>query len=182
MLVPAVPVIGLFVYWAAHEGGYLPTTWEPSALVVLGLLVAAMLGIGLDRIRLSRPAAVALGALAAYTAWSYLSIAWAASPGDALDGSNRTLLFLLTFTLFALLPWREWTALAALSAFALGIGAIAVVTLARLGDAGAVPSLFSDGRLVSPLGYVNATAAIFLVETVLAIALAARRELPALLR
>lgn len=182
MLVPAVPVIGLFVYWAAHEGGYLPTTWEPSALVVLGLLVAAVLGIGLDRIHLSRPAAIALGALAAYTAWSYLSIAWAASPGDALDGSNRTLLFLLTFTLFALLPWREWTALAALSAFALGIGAIALVTLLRLGDAGAVPSLFIGGRLESPLGYVNATAAIFLVETVLAIALAARRELPALLR
>jgi O-Antigen ligase len=182
VLVPALPVIGLFVYWAAHEGGYLPTTWEPSALIVLGLLVAATIGIGLDRVRLSRPAAIALGALAAYTAWSYLSIAWAASPGDALDGSNRTLLFLLTFALFALLPWREWTALATLSAFALGIGAIAVVTLVRLGDAGAVPSLFSGGRLVSPLGYVNATAAIFLAETVLAIALAARRELPVLLR
>ena len=182
VLVPTLPVIGLFVYWTAHEGGYLPTTWEPSALVVLGLLVAALAGLGLDRLRLSRAGAIALGALAAYTAWSYLSITWAASPGDALDGSNRTLLYLLTFALFVLLPWREWTALAALTAFALALGVVAVVMLFRLGSADAVPSLFNGGRLQSPLGYVNATAAAFMVETVVAIALAARRELPAVVR
>ena len=179
---PTLPVVGLFVYWTAHEGGYLPTTWGPSALVVLGLLVAAVVGIGFDRLRLSRPGAVALGALAAYTAWSYLSIAWAASPGDALDGSNRTLLYLLTFALFALLPWREWTAATVMSAFALALGAVAVVQLVRLGAADTAPSLFKGGRLESPLGYVNATAAAFMAETVLAVALAARRELPAVVR
>jgi hypothetical protein len=182
VLVPTLPVVGLFVYWTAHEGGYLQTTWGPSALVVLGLLAAAVVGIGFDRLRLSRAGAVALGALAAYTAWSYLSIAWAASPGDALDGSNRTLLYLLTFALFALLPWREWTAATVMSAFALALGAVAVVQLVRLGAADTAPSLFKGGRMESPLGYVNATAAAFMAETVLAVALAARRELPVVVR
>ncbi|MGB2711557.1 MAG: hypothetical protein WBC33_08565, partial [Conexibacter sp.] len=159
VLVPALVVVGLFVYWGAHGGGYAATTWEPSALVVLGLLVATVLGIGARNLRLTRPAAIALAALAGYVAWSYLSIAWSASPGDALDGSNRALLFVLLFALFALLPWRAWTALAALSAFALGVGVLALVTLARL-RSGDVPTMFTDGRLVAPLGYVNGSAAL----------------------
>jgi hypothetical protein len=182
VLVPALPVVALLVYFAAHGGGYQPTTWEPGALVVLGLLVATLAGLGFARLRLARPAAIALAALAAYVAWSYLSIAWAPSPGDALEGSNRALLFLLLFALFALLPWRTWTALVALSAFALGIATIAVVTLARVGSAGDVATLFHDGRLTSPAGYENGSAALFLVGGIVAVALAARRELPVALR
>ncbi len=179
---PALPVVALLVFWAAHEGGYLPTTWAPSALLVLGLLLAAVVGIGRDRLRLSRPAAIALAALAAYTAWSYLSILWADAPGDALWGSDRTLLFLLLFALFALLPWRTWTAHVALSAFALGIGAVAVVTLLRLDDAGDVVGIFTDGRLTAPVGYVNGAAALFTLGALTAIGLGSRRELPWWLR
>lgn len=182
VLVPALLAVGLFVYWGAHGGGYEPTTWEPSALLVLGLLVASAAGLGLDRLRASRPQAIALGLLAAYVAFSYLSIAWAPSPGDALDGSNRALLFLMLFALFALLPWRGWTALVTLSAFALGIGTIAVVTLARLGSAGQIPALFNGARLDAPVGYVNGSAALLLMAATVSIALAARRELPVLLR
>ncbi len=182
VLVPALLAVGLFVYWGAHGGGYEPTTWEPSALLVLGLLVATAAGLGLDRLRASRPLALALGLLAAYVGFSYLSIAWAPSPGDALDGSNRALLFLLLFALFALLPWRAWTALVTLSAFALGIGAIAVVTLARLGHADQIPVLFNGTRLDAPVGYVNGSAALLLIAALVSIALAARRELPVLLR
>ncbi|HMJ02078.1 MAG TPA: hypothetical protein VK506_04000, partial [Conexibacter sp.] len=182
VLVPALAVVGLLVYWAADGGGYDTTAWAPSALLVLGLLVATVVGLGLDRLRLARPLALALGLLAAYVAFSYLSILWAPAPGEALEGSNRSLLFLLLFALFALLPWRTWTALTTLSTFALGIGAIAVVTFVRLGDAAEVPGMFTDGRLNAPLGYVNGSAALLLVGTMLAIALAARRELPILLR
>ncbi|MGN6188755.1 MAG: O-antigen ligase family protein [Conexibacter sp.] len=182
VLVPALLAVGLFVYWGAHGGGYEPTTWEPSALLVLGLLVATVAGLGSARLRLSRPLLIALLLLSAYVAFSYLSIAWAASPGDALDGSNRALLFLLLFALFALLPWRSWTALVTLAAFALGIGTIAVVTLARLGHASQVPVLFNGTRLDAPVGYVNGSAALLLAQAVLASALAARRQLPAALR
>lgn len=182
VLIPGLLAVALMVYWAAHGGGYASTTWLPSALAVLGLLAATVAGLGFDRLRLARPAAIALALLAAYTAFSYLSILWAAAPGVALEGSNRTLLYLLLFALFALLPWRPWTALTALSAFALGIGTIAVVAFARLGSAGEVAGMFTDGRLTAPLGYVNGSAALLLAAAVLAIALAARRELPTLLR
>jgi O-antigen ligase/polysaccharide polymerase Wzy-like membrane protein len=182
VLVPALPAIALFVYWGAHQGGYLPTTWGPSALVILGLLVATIAGIGLSGVQLTRPAAIALAAFAAYVAWSYLSIAWAASPGDALEGSNRALLFLLLFALFAILPWRPWTACTALSAFALGSGTVALVTLLRVGGGGDVTGFFSDSRLVSPVGYVNGTAALFTTAAIVATALASRRELPVALR
>lgn len=182
VLVPALLAVGLFVYWAAHGGGYEPTTWEPSALLVLGLLVASVIGLGFDRLRLSRPLAVALALLAGYVGFSYLSIAWAPSPGDALDGSNRALLYLLLFALFAVLPWRAWTALVTLVVFTLGIGTIAVVTLARLGHADQIPALFNGTRLDAPVGYVNGSAALLFVATLLGIALAARRELPVFLR
>jgi tetratricopeptide (TPR) repeat protein len=182
VLVPALAAVALFVYWGAHGGGYEPTTWEPSALLVLGLLVATVAGLGPSALRLARPLLVALALLAAYVAFSYLSIAWAPTPGDALDGSNRALLYLLLFALFALLPWRSWTALVTLSAFALGIGTLAVVTLARLGHADQIPALFNGTRLDAPVGYVNGSAALLLAQAVLAIALAARRELPLPLR
>ena len=183
VLVPALLAVGLFVYWGEHGGGYEPTTWEPSALLVLGLLVATVAGLGLERVRgMARPLKLALGLLAAYVAFSYLSIAWAQAQGDALDGSNRALLYLLLFALFALLPWRDWTALVTLSAFALGIGTVAVVTLARLGSASQIPLLFNGARLEAPVGYINGSAALLLAAAVLAIALAARRELPVLLR
>lgn len=182
VLVPALLAVALFVYWGAHGGGYEPTTWEPSALLVLGLLVASAAGLGLGRLRASRPLLIALALLAAYVGFSYASIAWAPSPGDALDGSNRALLFLMLFALFALLPWRNWTALVTLSAFALGIGAIAVVTLARLGSAEQIPALFNGTRLDAPVGYVNGSAALLLIAALVSIGLAARRELPVLLR
>jgi tetratricopeptide (TPR) repeat protein len=182
VLVPALITVGLFVYWGAHGGGYEPTTWEPSALLVLGLLVTTVAGLRPSRLRLARPLALALALLAAYVAFSFVSIAWAPSPGDALDGSNRALLYLLLFALFVLLPWRPWTALVSLSAFALGIGTIAVVTLARLGHADQVPALFNGTRLDAPVGYVNGSAALLLAQALVAIALAAHRELPVLLR
>src|SRR5215212_9078951 len=65
VLVPALAAIALLVYWAAHGGGYATTTWEPSALVVLGLLAATVAGVGVGRLRVSRPSAIALAALAA---------------------------------------------------------------------------------------------------------------------
>jgi len=177
VLVPGLAVVALWVWWAVVEGGYTLATRGPSTLIAVGLLVAVVAGLGPSRLRLSPTAAAALGLLGAFAAWSYLSISWAPDREAALDGSNRTLLYLVLFALFALLPWRAWTALAVAGALATVTGALAVVTLVRLGGDGAA-SLFLDGRLDFPLGYVNATAAFFTVGALLSIALAARRELP----
>src|SRR5271166_2710370 len=76
--VPALAALVLFVVWATDQAGYPVTHWAPGALVVLALLAIAL---GLVRLHVREvPVAVriALAALAAYTALSYLSILWAA--------------------------------------------------------------------------------------------------------
>ncbi len=83
---------------------------------------------------------VALGCLAAFTALSYLSILWAGAPGDAWEGANRTLLYLLVFALFA--GWRQQplTAAILLGAWTLAISGLAPVRPAshRRGRLGSV--------------------------------------------
>ena len=181
-LVVGLPVIALMLVWAVHDGGYDADTWYWGALVMLALLAAAMIGRGLRSVAISRPARVALIAFAVYVAWSYLSIAWAESPGDALEGSNRALLYLLVFATMLILPWTSRGVLIALLTFTLGIGVLAIVLLFRLASGHDVASLVIDGRLAAPTGYFNSTAALFTIETLLAIAFASRRELPGPLR
>ncbi|HSC01770.1 MAG TPA: O-antigen ligase family protein [Solirubrobacteraceae bacterium] len=181
-MVPGLAVVVLMLVWAVHDGGYDADTWYWGALVVLGLLAAVVIARGLQAIQLSRAAKVALVAFALYVAWSYLSIAWAASPGAALTGSNRALLYFLVFATMLVVPWTAPGALIALLTFVLGIGAVAIVMLVRLGSADHVAALIISGRLAAPTGYFNSTAALFTIEALVAIALAARRELPGLLR
>ncbi len=182
LLTPGLLAVALMVLWAEHDGGYDADTWYWGALLLLALLAATILGLGTRRARLSRPAGIALAAASAYTAWSYLSIAWAATPGSALEGSNRTLLYLLLFALFLILPWTTEAALGALLLFVVGVGAIGVVILARLAVGHDVQQLVIEGRLVAPTGYFNSSVALFMIAALLGVALAVRRELPALAR
>ena len=62
--------------------------------------------------------------------------------------------------------------------FVIGVGAIGFVLLVQLASADHVGSLIVEGRLESPTGYFNSTAALFMIAALMAIALAARRELP----
>jgi O-antigen ligase/polysaccharide polymerase Wzy-like membrane protein/tetratricopeptide repeat protein len=181
-LLPGLLVVALMLVWAVHDGGYDADTWYWGALVVLGLLASVVVARGWHAIRLSTSAKVALAAFALYVAWSYLSIAWAASPGDALTGSNRALLYFLVFATMLVLPWTGRGALVALLTFVLGIGVVAIVLLVRLASADHVAALVISGRLAAPTGYFNSTAALFTIEALMAVALAARRELPGLLR
>jgi len=177
-LVPGAVIVALMLVWAVHNGGYDEDTWYWGALTVLALLTAILVARGLGAIRISRSGMIALSAFALYVAWSYLSITWAGSPGDALTGSNRALLYLLLFATMLVLPWTVRGALTALLAFALGVGVVAIVLLFRLAAADRVAGLFIGGRLAAPTGYINSTAALFTIAALVAIALAARRELP----
>jgi O-antigen ligase/polysaccharide polymerase Wzy-like membrane protein len=177
-LAPGLAVVALMLVWAVHDGGYDEDTWYWGALMVLGLLTAVVIARGIAQTRVSRAGLVALGAFALYVAWSYLSITWADSPGDALTGSNRALLYLLLFATMLVLPWTVRGALTALLAFALGVGVVAIVLLFRLASADHVADLVISGRLAAPTGYFNSTAALFTIQALVAIALAARRELP----
>jgi hypothetical protein len=177
---PGMAAVALLLVWAYHDGGYDAGTWYWGALVVLALVAIAL--ISPRRPSLSAPVKLALLAFSLYVGWSYLSIAWARSAGDALQGSNRALLFLLIFALFSLLDWRSEAALWTLVVYVIGLGVIEGAVLIRLATAPDAFAMFSGARLVTPTGYYNATAALFTISALLAIALSVRRELPLLLR
>jgi hypothetical protein len=180
--VPGAIVVALMLIWAVHNGGYDADTWYWGGLVLLALLAVLVLIRRAALARLHGATRTALIAFALYVAWSYLSIAWAQSPGDALDGSNKALVYLLVFSVGLSIPWTPRTALLALVTFALGIGLVALVLLLRLASGSRVGLLVIDGRLAAPTGYFNATAALFTLNALTALALAARRELPGLIR
>ena len=181
-LIPAITAVALMLVWAGHNGGYDADTWYWGALVLLAVLAVMLIALSSGRATLSRPSLVALTAFACYVGWSYLSMAWAQAPGWALEGSNRTLLYLVVFVLFLILPWTPEAALGTLLVFVFGVGAIAMVMLLRFATNDHVQQLFIDGRLAAPTGYFNASVALFMTTALLAIVLATRRELPSLVR
>jgi O-Antigen ligase/Tetratricopeptide repeat len=162
--------IAILLWWAADEGGYAATTWYRGALLFLALLAAVVIS-GQRRGSPAPGARAAIALLAAFTAWNFLSIGWAGVPGDAWDGANRTLLYLTVYATFALLPWRAPEATVVLGLFAVGTALVGGVALASEG-AGA----FNGNRLADPIGYENASAALFLMAFWPALALAARPE------
>jgi hypothetical protein len=180
-LVPALTTVGLFLLWVIHNGGYDAETWYWGALAMLALLAATTIALR-GHLRLTRRRLVVVGLFALYVAWCYLSMAWAQSPGDALQGANQALLYLLAFTVMLALPWTTGAALVALLTFVIGLGATGIVLLFDLATAHDVAGLVIGGRLAAPTGYFNATAALFTIGALTAVVLAARRELPGLLR
>jgi hypothetical protein len=168
--------------WAAHDGGYDAETWYWGALATLALLAVMVISLGPRRIHISRWGVTALALFGLYVAWSYLSMAWAQSPGDALQGANRALLYLLVFTLLLVLPWTPEAALAAVVTFAVGIGVIGIVLVIRFASQDNVSGLIAGSRLAAPTGYFNSTAALFTIGTLVSTCLAPNRRLPGPLR
>ncbi|MHB8531120.1 MAG: O-antigen ligase family protein [Solirubrobacteraceae bacterium] len=182
--IPALVAFALFVFWATDQAGYPLTHWAPGGLIVLGLLAIAWVGIRPQLAETPRAVRLALACLAAYTALSYLSIAWAQVPGDAWEGANRTLLYLLVFALFAGWRQRGLSAVLLLGAWTLSLAGLALYTLAHIdaASAGRLLTLLPGGRLVFPSGYANANAAQWLMAFWPALLLARGRRLPWLLR
>lgn len=190
VLLPAAVTVAVLVAWAATGGGYesLPTLgggydpgpWYLGALTLVGLACATALGSA--RMRISRWIALAIAALAGYVAWSFLSISWAHDKGSAFLGSDRALVYLAVFAMFAILPWRAITLRAGLALLVAGIGALALVTAIRIGVLADPSKLYLEARLIYPLGYYNADAALFTLTAFVAVALAAGRDGPAPLR
>jgi len=182
--VPALAAIALFVVWATSQAGYPLTHWAPGTLILLALLTIALVAVPLRLGAIPVSVKVALGCLAAYTALSFLSILWAAVPGAAWEGANRTLLYLVVFTLFA--GWRRRGVSAALlvSIWTLALIALAVYVAIRLDTSSgrSFAALFAGERLNYPVGYPNATAAQWLMAFWPALLLARGARLPWALR
>ena len=176
---PILPVValgaGALAVLAASNGGFFATDWYPAALFSLGLVLVAALAVPLLRAP-TRAVPVACLALAAYAAWSYLSITWSAQKGDAWDGANRTAFYALLFALFALWPLRARLAAGVIGGLALVVAAIGLVELLRAAGAADPSGYFIDGRFAEPVGYANANAALWSAAFWPCVVLGSRRE------
>jgi hypothetical protein len=180
LLAPGLVLVGVLAFWAFSDGGFTPTTWYPSAIFLLGLLVVTSVSApttGWQR-RLLLPA----GLLGALCVWSFASISWAAVKGDAWDGANRTLLYLVIFVVAARWPWGRVGGVVILACLSTSFAAIGCVTLVRISQATDVTRYLAGGRLADPTGYPAATAALFLMVLWPAVVLASQRDVPAPLR
>ena len=176
---PFVIVAGLAAFMVERDGGFAVTVWYPVGLAVLAVAVTLLWSLGRRRGRLAPLVGAAALLLTAFTGWGFLSIAWAAVRGDAWDGSNRTLLYLLVFGFLAAWPTTAralWPVLLALSLVVAVEGVATVEHIVRASN----PSAFVIGsRLSEPMGYPNATAALSMIMVWLMVGLASRQWLPA---
>jgi tetratricopeptide (TPR) repeat protein len=138
---------------------YDTSVWVPIGLV---LVVACATGIVARPTRLAGPAALAVAGLLGLGIWSLVSIAWAESVEDAVVSGNRWLLYGALLLLILMLLRSERRSAVLLGATGLGVTAVALSVLVRLlgGDPSA---LFLNGRLNSPLGYINGEGCLFVM-------------------
>ena len=178
-MVPGLVAVVAFAVLAAVEGGFEPTSWYPAALFLLGLLAVTLFALGRRGELRARPGtALAIALLAAFVAWSFLSITWSEVQGDAWDGANRNLVYLIAFALFALLPWRASSAALILGAHCVAVAVVGMGTVIDVAGAADPTLSLIGGRLADPTGYHNATAALVLAPFFPALLLASRREVP----
>ncbi len=177
-LIPGLLAVGVFLAWAAGEGGYPPTSMYPGALFILGLLVVTVVGFRAEIRDLSRPSAIALALLAAFALWSFVAILWADDKAVAWEGANRTMLYVTIFALFALPRWRPSSAAIVLGTYSVGLAVVGAVIVLGLSGSSDPGLSFIDDRLAEPAGYANATAALFAAASFPTLFLASRREVP----
>lgn len=176
---PLALVLALAGVMVVREGGFAPTVWYPVALAVLGICIAILLGGGRVIGRPPRGVLLAVVTLALFICWSFATTAWATDADAAFEGSNRDLLYALVFGLLALWPARSR------SVWPVVLGAVAVfsiegvVTVEQAVHSAQISNFLIGTRLSEPLGYPNATAALYMLGAWLMLGFASRPWLPA---
>jgi len=173
---PALLALVLVGGAAFDNGGYDASTWGWLTLVPLVLVGAALI---LNRARRPDRLALAfLGLLAAFTAWTCVSIAWSGDVSESVLEAERLLVYLAAATAFIVLGRRRPAGL-------LG-GLLAAITLASgwalflraFGGPGSydVASVSTDAtrRLAAPVGYSNGLGLLAAIGLLLAVGLALR--------
>jgi hypothetical protein len=180
-LAPVLLALVVFAVLAGSDGGFYPAAWYAGALFLLGLLAVSLLVLGRPR-RLPWPTAAALALFAAYTLWTYCSIAWADQQAPAWDGANRVMAYLLVFALFTLWPTDRRGATLTLAALGLGVAGLGLVQLLLANGSSSPGEYFVAARLAEPAGYINANVALWTMGLFTCVFVATRRELAAPLR
>jgi O-Antigen ligase/Tetratricopeptide repeat len=157
---------------AADNGGYWPTAWGWTALLLAWLCA---IGLVLGNQRLARVEAAALIGLVAFVVWTALSIAWSSSNGASILEVERAIVYPLGLLAALLIVRKD-----ALSAFTGGLaaGVFAITTY------GLATRLFPDRigvfdsvaryRLAEPIGYWNALGIFAAMGVLLSLGFAAR--------
>jgi tetratricopeptide (TPR) repeat protein len=159
------------------DGAFDLRYWAPLAIFAVAMLFAAVV-LGDFPLPRSTPLRVALASIWGLVAFAALSAMWSESPALAWEGAARSVLFAAAFTLAVAAGGRARGRLGAL--LAVGVVAIAALALVRLLIEGS--DLFLAGRLNLPLGYRNATAALFAFGLWPLVGVAARRGIQSSLR
>ena len=179
-LLPAVLIVAVWVVWIDLDGGYFPGDWYPVGIGVVALLALAALAEW--QLPASRLARTSLGLLAAFVALNFLSILWAGAPGNALEASDKLLLYLVTALVLALVPWTAARAGWLIAAWSIGTLALVVLTLVDAAGAEDATAWFIEGRYAEPLGYAGGSSALAAIAAWPALLLSTSRELPAAVR
>jgi len=181
---PFAPALGLVLVWIAwipFDGGFYPGAWYPGAMFAVALLAVTILAGG-RAAPTSTYARIALGALAAFVAWNYVSILWAGSRASALAASDQLLLYLAAGWLVLLLPWRSRSTAVLLGGWSAAVLVMcAAALIASLGASDLSRYVF-ENRWQQPTGYANSAAALPSMAVWPAIALATLRPVPRLVQ
>jgi hypothetical protein len=163
-----------------QAGSIVPGDWLPYA-ILLALLVAVVLAAGIA-VAPPRLALAALAGTSGLALWTALSAAWSPLPADARDEALLVATYALALALpLVTLRGRDGRTGATAGLVAISAG-LAVLTAVELVWGARVDARFDFGRLTSPIGYVNAQGAAFLLAFWPAVSLAARRDLGAAMR
>jgi hypothetical protein len=153
---------------AFSRGGYFD-----AARIRAGIFACLLAAVAALLAPVPRAGRVAIGGMAALTAWTALSLTWAPMGGPAIDDLERLVLYLAALVAASILLRTRWVELALLA----GIAAAAVYGLSeRLlpGVVSLTPSAAAGDRLSQPLTYWNAQGALAAIGLVLAAGLIAR--------
>ena len=160
----------------AANGGYFPPAWGWTALLALWLVIAWLL-LGRAAFNGGRPAAVFVGGLTAFAAWTWLSLLWTDNTTQTVLEGFRMLAYAGIAAAFVFVVRR-----AAVAALLRGVLAAIVI----VGGYGLATRLFPDRlgsfdpvstyRLSEPLGYWNGLGVFAAMGVLLALGLAARER------
>jgi hypothetical protein len=180
VLVVAFTTLGAFALLSATDGGYAEVVWYPVG--VLLLILGVVVSWAAPPRRLGKRTGLASAFFAAYTAWAYLSIIWAGDRGLALTGANRTLVYLIVFLVVLSRRWGGRDAMWYAAAWAFSTAAIGLVSLAWDVYSAHPEDGFADGRLILPIDYANANAALFVLAALVMLVAAQARTMSILAR
>jgi hypothetical protein len=176
---PAVAALGAWLFWLGASGGYFPRDYLPVALLAIALLAVLFVATGIV-LPPRGPGRTAVLLLAVGACLSLLSMAWADSPAFAFDASMKLIAILAVTWLIATVPWSDRSAATMLGAWAVGAALVALVALVDVATGSGSIDVVRYGRFAEPIGYTNGVAALGVMAFLPGLALASRREVPAL--